>query len=184
VRDAQIAEDVAQDVFAKAYMKLGTLRDADKIKSWLSTMTKRRAIDWLRQQQRQPELVRLVQELRGPNQLEEEYIRTEQLHEALMTLDVSFRRAFIWHEWQGYTAREISLITRESLNTIESRIRRARVKLRNHLESVDGQRIMVRVAKPLALQQPLIVPHQAEFEKKLVNQSILAVMLHLRGIAS
>ncbi len=184
VRDEQIAEDLAQDVFAKAFMKLGTLREADKIKSWLYTMTKRRAIDWLRQQQRQPESVRIAQELRGPNKVEDEYIRREELHEALMTLDVPYRRAFIWHEWRGYTAREISLITQESSNTIESRIRRAREKLRNHLESANGHRIMVRVTKPLAVQKPLIAPHHAEFEKNLVNQSILAVMLHLRGIAS
>lgn len=39
-------------------------------------------------QRRQPELVRIVQELRGPNKPEEEYIRKEQLHEALITLDV------------------------------------------------------------------------------------------------
>ncbi|MUT68369.1 hypothetical protein [Paenibacillus sp. NEAU-GSW1] len=33
-------------------MKLGTLREPGKIKSWLFTVTKRRANDWIRQQQR------------------------------------------------------------------------------------------------------------------------------------
>lgn len=153
VRDEQTAEDLAQDVFVKAFMKLGTLRESGKLKSWLFTMTKRRAIDWLRQQQRQPEWVRTQQELCGPIKLEEEYIQREQLHEALLVLDAPYRRAFIWHEWGGNTAKEISLITQESSNTIESRIRRARGQLRNYLESLNGQRIMVRVTKPLVVQQ-------------------------------
>jgi len=95
-------------------MKLGTLRESGKIKSWLFTMTKRRAIDWLRQQQRQPEYVRTQQELRGPINIEEEYIRREQLHEALLLLDDPYCRAFIWYDWRGYTVKEISLITQES----------------------------------------------------------------------
>lgn len=184
VRDEQTAEDLAQDVFIKALMKLGTLREPDKIKSWLFTMTKRRAIDWIRQQQRQPERVWTNQELCGPIKLEDDYIRREQLQEALLTLDVLYRRDFILHEWRGYTVKEISLITQESSNTIESRIRRARGKLRNYLDTLNGQRIMVRIIKPLVLKQQLILPKQADFEKQLVSQSILAVMLHLRQSAS
>lgn len=38
VRDEQIAEDIAQDVFVKAYIKRGTLREYDKIKSWLQSI--------------------------------------------------------------------------------------------------------------------------------------------------
>jgi len=182
VRDEQTAEDLAQDVFAKAYVKSGTLRDAGKIKPWLLTMIRRRAIDWMRQQQRQPEREWLPDELQGPDKLEEAYICREQLHEALRMLDEPYRQAFLWHAWRGYTAREIGLLTQQSANTVDSRIRRARGKLRHYLESLESRRVVVPVAKPTAVRSRLIVPDRAEFEMRLVSQSILAVMLRVRQI--
>ncbi|PWW08666.1 RNA polymerase sigma-70 factor (ECF subfamily) [Paenibacillus cellulosilyticus] len=185
VRDEQIAEDVAQDVFTKAYVKLDTVRDTERVRSWLYTMVKRKAIDWVRARQRQPEMSWMPQELSGPDRLEDAYIRREQLQDALLMLDAPFRRDFIWHEWRGYTAREISTMTRESINTVESRIRRARGKLRSILAAVDEPRIMVRVAKPLLVQSPHIaLPGHAAFEQHLASNSILAVMLHMRRIAN
>jgi|GEM_PF-6179224 len=73
----------------------------------------------------------------------------------------------------------------ESINTIESRIRRARGKLQRILTAIDEPRIMVRVTKP-SMAQPshLLVPGQAGFEQHLVSHSILAVMLHMRRIVN
>lgn len=185
VRDEQMAEDVAQEVFAKAYVKLETVRDLTRMKAWLYTTVKRRAVDWLREQQRRPETSWMPQELSGPDRLEETFIRREQLQEALLMLDAPFRRDFMWHEWRGYTAREISTLTRESINTIESRIRRARGKLRTILAAEDEPRITVRVTKPLLVQQPnIVLSGQAAFEQHLASHSILAVMLHMRRIAN
>lgn len=42
------AEDVFQEVFIRAYERLGTLRDADSLRPWLAQTTRRCAIDTLR----------------------------------------------------------------------------------------------------------------------------------------
>lgn len=42
------AEDVFQDVFAKAYVQLGTLRDDGAIRPWIAQLTRRTCIDHLR----------------------------------------------------------------------------------------------------------------------------------------
>lgn len=47
------AEDVFQDVFAKAYEQLGKLRDDDAIRPWLAQLTRRLCIDRLRESARE-----------------------------------------------------------------------------------------------------------------------------------
>ena len=47
------AEDVFQDVFARAYERLGTLRDDDALRPWLAQLTRRACIDRLRAQARE-----------------------------------------------------------------------------------------------------------------------------------
>ena len=49
VRDAEAAEDVAQDSFLRAYRKLGSLGDPSAFKSWLFQIVANRSRDLLRQ---------------------------------------------------------------------------------------------------------------------------------------
>src|ERR671913_1809675 len=42
------AEDVFQDVFARAYQRLGQLRDDDAVRPWLAQLTRRACLDRLR----------------------------------------------------------------------------------------------------------------------------------------
>jgi RNA polymerase sigma factor (sigma-70 family) len=44
----QDAEDIFQDVFARAYEHLGTLRDDEALRPWLAALTRRLGIDRLR----------------------------------------------------------------------------------------------------------------------------------------
>jgi RNA polymerase sigma factor (sigma-70 family) len=46
--DAQDAEDVFQEVFAKAFERLGDLRSDDAVRPWLAQLTRRLCIDRLR----------------------------------------------------------------------------------------------------------------------------------------
>jgi len=45
---AQNAEDVFQEVFARAYQHLGRLRDDEAIRPWIAQLTRRICIDQLR----------------------------------------------------------------------------------------------------------------------------------------
>lgn len=46
------AEDLSQDVFLKAYERLGQLRDADRFVPWLCEIARRAGRDWQRKSQR------------------------------------------------------------------------------------------------------------------------------------
>ncbi|MBE4907492.1 RNA polymerase sigma factor [Bacillus luteolus] len=51
-KDLYLSEDIIQEAFLKAYQKMNTIKDVSKIGSWLSTVTKRKAIDLVRKESR------------------------------------------------------------------------------------------------------------------------------------
>ena len=52
VRSPSAADDVKQEAFLRAWKALGTLRDPSKAKTWLYTLTRNAAVDWLRREKR------------------------------------------------------------------------------------------------------------------------------------
>lgn len=55
LRDFRDAEDVAQEVFIKAYIKLRTLKRFDRFHAWLYAITVNLCKDWVRAQSRRPD---------------------------------------------------------------------------------------------------------------------------------
>jgi RNA polymerase sigma-70 factor (ECF subfamily) len=51
-RNLTPAQDLSQEVFLKAYRKLGTLRDPDRFAAWLVGIVRNECRDWLRRQMR------------------------------------------------------------------------------------------------------------------------------------
>ena len=54
IGSAPVAEEIAQDVFVTAYLKLGQLKDKSRFGAWLRSITLRRCAMWLRSQARKP----------------------------------------------------------------------------------------------------------------------------------
>ena len=52
VKDDSAADDVAQEAFIRAYRGLGGLREKGHVKTWLYSLTRNAAIDWLRAHKR------------------------------------------------------------------------------------------------------------------------------------
>lgn len=51
-RDSYLAEDVVQETFIKAYKKIDTIDDPEKMGAWLSSIAARTAIDFIRSERR------------------------------------------------------------------------------------------------------------------------------------
>ncbi|KMY42780.1 RNA polymerase sigma factor [Peribacillus loiseleuriae] len=51
-KDAFLAEDIVQETFIKAFCKMETIIDSEKIGAWLTVIAKRTAIDYLRKENR------------------------------------------------------------------------------------------------------------------------------------
>lgn len=125
-------EDVFQDVFARAYEHLDSLRDAAALRPWLAQLTRRLCIDRLRAGGR--EQVSEDVEPEGLDERIEELTEALAVHEALSGLPDHCRdildRFFARDESYRTIAEALDL----PAGTIASRISRCLARLRERLE--------------------------------------------------
>jgi RNA polymerase sigma factor (sigma-70 family) len=126
------AEDVYQEVFARAYERLGDLRDDEAIKPWLAQLTRRLCIDARRASSREQPSDEETAET-----TDETLARIDEslaIHDALATLPEHCReildRFFARDESYRTIGDELGI----PAGTIASRISRCLVKLRENLE--------------------------------------------------
>lgn len=149
IGDADMAEEITQDVFLRVWEKAETYRaEQGKVSTWLVSITRHRAIDLLRRARIRPEGNRAAWaeelDLEFPNPTsaegEAEHSQRRQLvRRALAQLPPEQRLALSYAFFQGYSHSEIARLLNEPLGTVKTRIRLAMQKLRQILGDVDGQ---------------------------------------------
>ena len=126
------AEDVFQEVFARAYENLDKLRDDNAIRPWLAQLTRRLCLDTIRASSRvQPE------ESVEPPGVDDTIANLEEalvVHEALATLPDNCREILDRFFARDESYRLIGDALDLPAGTIASRISRCLVKLRGELE--------------------------------------------------
>jgi RNA polymerase sigma factor (sigma-70 family) len=130
------AEDIAQEVFVKAWFKLSELKEPEKFIAWLLMITRNLCMDWLRKKSKtqvqsldHDELERLPA---SHNPYHQADVRA-QVWNVLDVLDEKYRIPAILHHMSGYQAKEISSLLGISKTAVESRLRRAKEKLKKEL---------------------------------------------------
>ena len=127
------AEDVFQEVFARVFERLDTLREDDAVRPWIAQLTRRLCIDRLRAGSR--EVVADTEELPdGPDedvlaQLEEAF----DVHDALARLSENCRDILDRFFARDESYRAIGDALELPAGTIASRISRCLVKLREEI---------------------------------------------------
>ena len=126
------AEDVFQEVFARAYENLSKLRDDSAIRPWLAQLTRRLCLDTIRASARtQPE------ESVDPHGVDDTIARLDEalvVHEALATLPENCREILDRFFARDESYRHIGEALDLPAGTIASRISRCLLKLRGELE--------------------------------------------------
>ena len=126
------AEDVFQEVFARAYENLHKLRDDNAIRPWLAQLTRRLCLDTIRASSRvQPE------ESVEPEEVDDTIAKLDEslvVHEALATLPDNCREILDRFFARDESYRLIGDALDLPAGTIASRISRCLVKLRGELE--------------------------------------------------
>ena len=142
VRNATDAEDVTSDVFYRAYQKLDSFEFRSQFFTWIYRIAVNRASDRLEQRgrDRAVSLDDLPSEPGGPagagdpvRAAEDQEFR-EALARALDSLDPRFRAVMVLREQEGLAYDEIAKVLGCSIGTVESRLFRAREKLREKLK--------------------------------------------------
>jgi RNA polymerase sigma factor (sigma-70 family) len=126
------AEDVYQEVFARAYERLGDLRDDEALKPWLAQLTRRLCIDARRASSREQ-----PSDEEAAEKTDETLARIDDalaIHDALATLPEHCREVLDRFFARDESYRTIGDALGIPAGTIASRISRCLVKLRENFE--------------------------------------------------
>jgi len=134
VPDEQNAEDILQDVFLKIHTRIDTLRDEEKLQSWMYQIARNTIADYYREH-------KATIELPEAHLLPEEPIVGDDVVKDLIpsvkamvnSLPDEYREALILTEYEGLTQRELAERLGLSFSGAKSRVQRAREKLKTML---------------------------------------------------
>ena len=142
IGDFHIAEEITQDVFLKVYKKLSTLKPSDNFTGWLYVIATRRCLSWSRKKQlpttsldtlptSEFEALCAVQYETERGEQSDLENQRELVKRLLQKLPESERTVVTLHYLAEMSCEKISEFLGVSPNTIKSRLRRARERLKN-----------------------------------------------------
>lgn len=144
VGDAQVAEEILQEVFVRAWQQGGSFQSArGTLITWLLSITHNLSIDEVRRRNRRPQKAESAEPETILATLPDEGLDVEEevwlsslrvsIQVALQQLPASQREAIELAYFQGLTQREIADTLGEPLGTIKTRMRLGMLKLREQL---------------------------------------------------
>ena len=147
ISDFHYAEEITQDTFIRAYQKLSTLKNKSNFLNWLYVIANRLCLNWLRKQKAdnqlqsledtpmdevmQSEYARYVSEQRETEATEQ---RFEIVKKLLEKLPEGERTVMVLYYLGELTTNEIGKFLGTSVETIRTRLHRARKRLREEEE--------------------------------------------------
>ena len=133
VRDDQQAEEVVQDTFVKAHANLTSFRGESAVKTWLSSICYRTAIDQARRRRLAVVPIETAVEAARHDDVD---LRMA-LSDALEELPDDEREAFYLVQVLGYSREEAAHICGVPASTMRSRVGRARLRLAASLRALE-----------------------------------------------
>ena len=145
VGDFHFAEEITQDAFLRAYKHLPKLKDPKQFSGWLYVITNQLCNTWLRKNKPEVKSLEDVTMAEMEKTFYEQYVSTQQEEAAhshhqelvkklLEKLPESERTVMTLYYLGEMTAKEISKFLGVSVNTITSRLQRARKRLKQEEE--------------------------------------------------
>ena len=152
VKDIQLAEDIAQESFFKAYKSINSFREESAFYTWLYRITANTAINYLSSKKRKSELLEADVSNREGESIDifdipggespEDILNANSLREDIFknmsNLPEEIRTAVTLREFEGLSYEEIAEILGCPLGTVRSRIFRGRELLQQTIsEQID-----------------------------------------------
>ena len=139
--DKHVAEDVVQETFHKAYLRLDSLRDPRRIGSWLYGIARTTSVDWLRKHRGPSRGITAdlehaalaADDEAGPDEVATQNEEKRILHEALFELPDKYREVLVLKHLRDESYNDIARFLDTSVPAVESLLFRARSALRDVL---------------------------------------------------
>jgi len=137
-RSPDVAADLVQDTFLRAWKSLDSLQQPSAAKAWLFTILRhenarrfeRKQFDYLDTEQ---DL--LPDEQQGP----EQQVQQQQLIRLMQSLEPEYSEPLVLQLVGGFSGDEIAVLLGLNLNTVNTRLFRARKQLRDLLSATEQQ---------------------------------------------
>ena len=132
VRTEAEAHDIAHDTIVKILTKRHQYRPEWKFNTWVATIARNTAIDWLRKRKRLSwsEVPDVACPADGPDKAAERAQAQSMVHAALHSIPPIYREVLELHHFQDLKYREIADCLDVPIGTVMNRIFRARGKMR------------------------------------------------------
>ncbi len=135
---AENAEDFTQEVFVRAYEKLGTFRGASPFSPWLYRLAFNLAVNQYHIKRRQLSTVKLEETLLKDDDTspEEHVVREEEkknINKILNDLPDVYNVIIKMHYYDGLTYKQIAASMKIPVNTVKSHIHRAKIIIKRKL---------------------------------------------------
>ena len=148
VRDAELAKDMTQETFTRAYAALNTFRIESDFSPWLYRIAYNICHDYIRSKARREE--QTDQEAEDESDLwhtrlskPEEVYQTSELRERLLSslekLKPIFREALILRHYEEFSYAEIAEILGVSVNAVRIRVLGARLEMQKLLKEFQNE---------------------------------------------
>jgi RNA polymerase sigma-70 factor (ECF subfamily) len=136
--DPSLAEDFTQETYARAWQRIGTLREAASLRSWLLAIARNEFLQGARGKDPEPSGLEDVPEPAAPGPGAEDALalaeRDRQIHRAVRRLEATLREAIVLHYFQDLSLREVGAVLGIPAGTAKSRVNRALACLRGLLQ--------------------------------------------------
>lgn len=149
IKNENIVEDIAQEVFIKVYRNIGKFNEESSLYTWIYRITMNTCLDQIKKEKKITYISTFVETEDGEleTQLEdesqkvdeilEEKIRRETLLKAIKSLPAEQRALIVLRDIRQFKYMEIAEMLKLNLGTVKSKISRARQALKEILEK-DG----------------------------------------------
>jgi RNA polymerase sigma-70 factor (ECF subfamily) len=129
----EAAQDIAQESFIKAYTKLSSFKKDASFMTWLYRITYNTACNYLRKNKVKT-LFLHENIVAGYKETPEESELKDIVNEAVEILPIKLKVVVVLRDFEGLSYKEISQVIKRPVGTVESRLARARAKLKEILE--------------------------------------------------
>jgi len=141
VLDHDVAADMVQDAFVRAYTNLGTCRDHTRFRAWLFQTLRNRCLDHLKDARRKhvplDDVGPIADTAEGPDARVERARLREEIRQALATLPEAQREAFLMHYVEGVPYETMAELLEASVSALKMRVLRAREALAFALQDCE-----------------------------------------------
>ena len=192
IGDFHIAEEITQDTFLKAYQKLRTLKKPQRFASWLYVIATNRCNTWLHKKHFRTQLLKNKGGARPEKASYSEHVveenerisveaQREVVKKLLTKLEESERTIITLHYFGEMSCTEIGVFLGISANTVKSRLRRARQRLKQEepliREALDNFHISPNLTETIMREVSRIKPDAPSGGKPLTPWAIAASTL-------